>query len=228
MFQPWLPWLLVILLSCGAVKGALELRRPDTLPFRHIKVHATFEHLSQKALQAQILAHMNGGFFSMNMPEFRQELMTLPWVKSLSLRRIWPSTLSVTVVERQAVASWNGHSLVDANGILFSPSKSSFPTGLVALKGPADSEQDVMDRYSKIQDLLKSYHLQAAALTLTDRRSFILTLNNGVELVLGDQDIDARLTRYLSLQDQLNMGKKNTVKSVDLRYPNGFALTWGK
>jgi len=42
----------------------------------------------------------------MNVNVFREELLLLPWVKTVSVRKVWPDKLLVTITERIPVVRW--------------------------------------------------------------------------------------------------------------------------
>lgn len=42
----------------------------------------------------------------MNLNQLRQELQSHPWIHQVSVRREWPSTLKVEVVEEVPIARW--------------------------------------------------------------------------------------------------------------------------
>ena len=63
-----------------------------------------------------------------------------------------------------------------------------------------------------------------------DRRgSWSIALANGIEVVLGRNDPQARLARFAPLLPRLlaDHGGRRLVRA-DLRYTNGFALVWGE
>ena len=52
-----------------------------------------------------------------------------------------------------------------------------------------------------------------------------MRLSNGVELVLGREDVARRLNRFLKIFGQKMAQGETSFKHVDLRYANGFALS---
>ncbi|NJR72220.1 MAG: cell division protein FtsQ [Gammaproteobacteria bacterium] len=62
-----------------------------------------------------------------------------------------------------------------------------------------------------------------AALTLTPRRAWQLTLDNGASLELGRLDTDARLNRFIATYPQV-AALQAAKTQVDLRYLSGFTI----
>jgi cell division protein FtsQ len=64
------------------------------------------------------------------------------------------------------------------------------------------------------------------ALRIDARGSWSMTLSNDAELLLGRDDARLRLARFARLLPQLQAQDPRTLARADLRYTNGFALTW--
>ena len=61
---------------------------------------------------------------------------------------------------------------------------------------------------------------------LDPRGSWRLGLNNGAVVVVGRSEARARLDRFVRLLPQLLTQNTQQLARADLRYTNGFALTW--
>jgi cell division protein FtsQ len=60
-----------------------------------------------------------------------------------------------------------------------------------------------------------------------DRRgSWSLALSNGTEVVVGRADARPRLSRFARMLPQLLARNASPLERADLRYTNGFALSW--
>jgi cell division protein FtsQ len=63
---------------------------------------------------------------------------------------------------------------------------------------------------------------------LDPRGSWTLGLNNGAVVIVGRSEARARLDRFVRLLPQLLTQNTQQLARADLRYTNGFALTWKK
>jgi cell division protein FtsQ len=225
--RPWLPYLLLILVLAVGYKMWLMLQDPILFPLKRVEVQAQYTHISKARLRAAMSGALQGGFFSLDINQFKARvLQALPWAASISVRRVWPSRIKVIVKERQAMAVWNGSSLLTAKGLLFMPAVSTFPKNLVQLEGPSDALGVVLGEYLQVRDVLEPVHLSVKKLEMTDRQAWHCWLNNGMRLMLGRQDMGARLGRFVNTYTQVVGEKADQVVSVDLRYPNGYAVKW--
>jgi len=64
------------------------------------------------------------------------------------------------------------------------------------------------------------------ALTLDARGALNLTLDNGVQVRLGRQQIESRFERFMLVAAKLVSQRAADIAYVDMRYGNGFAVGW--
>ncbi len=153
----------------------------------------------------------------------RAEVEALPWVERASVSRHWPDALQISVTEQQAVARWKDHALVSGSGELFEVAGTAGMQGLTRLDGPEGRELEVFERWQRMRASLATQGLEIRSVALDPRGAWRLELASGLELLLGREDVSTRLERFLSVRSDLR--EMNRIASIDLRYPNGLALT---
>ena len=91
---------------------------------------------------------------------------------------------------------------------------------------PSGTEAEVARRYARFRQALAPLGTEPERVVLTPRLAWQLRLSNGLHLMLGrDADqAEARLARFIDTYPA-TLGKiPRRHDTVDLRYPNGFAL----
>ena len=63
-------------------------------------------------------------------------------------------------------------------------------------------------------------------LVMDERGSLSLVLNNDTLIELGRENADERMQRLLDSWPKLANGERGEPLKVDLRYANGFAVSW--
>jgi len=203
-----------------------SITNSNRFPIKAVKVQSSFQHLSQQRLQTLITPYVTGGFFAINVKHLEKLLMQQPWVASVAITRVWPSKIIITITERQAIARWGRQALLDGNGTLFTPSSKSFPKNLPWLIGPDGQQPAVWKMYQQADQLLLPLKITVTGVDFTPRHAWRLTLSDGMELLLGRIDTRQRLQRFIAAYPKLFAGRADKVRSVDLRYPDGFAVKW--
>ena len=63
---------------------------------------------------------------------------------------------------------------------------------------------------------------------LSARGSWGLTLSDGTRIEVGRGEPQQRLARFVRMLPRLEAGESRKLARADLRYTNGFALTWAE
>lgn len=195
-------------------------------PIRTLKVESGFERVTAAEVAAVVAPLAADGFFGTDLGAVKREVVTLPWVHSVSVRRVWPDALHVTVHEQQPVALWSDEGLLNADGEVFAPPDAARVAGLPRLDGPPRTSQQVMGQYRRLDERLAPLGLRIERLVMDPRRSLRLTLDNGITLVLGRRDADGQVERFARYWPGVIAARAPEIAEVDLRYPTGFAIKW--
>lgn len=206
------------------------LRDPATLPISKIRVQGMFVHLDEAMLRRAVAERAGQGFFGVDIDAVKQRVEQLPWVAQASVRRIWPDTLGIKVVEQKALARWAGGGLVNEAGRIFRPQESSYPSLLPLFSGPENMLETMKEQYRRDGVLLASIGLSIREVHMNSRRALTLYLklpsNGGIELVLGRKQSRARLQRFIAVYKKLLGAHSAEIARVDLRYSNGMSVQW--
>jgi cell division protein FtsQ len=228
-----LPWLklslqaLLILLLGSAISWSVTwLRNPHNMPLRSVQIEGEFRKLSTDALQKAVGGVAQGGFFTVNVDAVRRAAESLPWVASATVRRVWPDTLQLQIVERRAAARWGDAGLLSMSGQLFMPDAASIPPNLPQLNGPEELRRRVMETYIAMTAALAPIGKRVAELRVDKRRAWLLRLDSGVELRLGKDNTLDRVERFVRIYPTVFAVRETELKTVDMRYSNGFAVRW--
>ncbi len=203
--------------------GMLLLLRSELFPLRHIDVTTPLQKTAKAEIEGAVRGRIGGNFFALSLAELRAALETLPWVRQVAVRRVWPDRLEVTVEEHVALARWGDDALVNTSGERFRGTTSEL---LPVFLAPAGSEAEVTRRYLRFSQVIAPLGTELERVVLTPRFAWQLRLKNGLHLMLGrDPDqAEARLARFVEVHDQTLGRIPRRHDYVDLRYPNGFAL----
>lgn len=206
--------------------AGVVLHDPATLPLRKVEVKGEFIKVSAEQVQALVATERLAGFFNTDVDAITRDLRALPWVEDVSVRRVWPDKLHVTVLERRALARWNSDALVTATGDVFKPATNSFPEGLPELQGPQGSEKQVLTAYINMNAELQKLGKHIVEVGMNERRAWSMQLDDGMAVELGREEHNKRLQRFVMVYENFLQGNKGKIDTVDLRYTNGFTVRW--
>jgi len=199
---------------------------------RHIVVRNELHEVVRGDIE-QALSWMHGNVYAVSLDRVRLALEHLPWVRRAEVRRRWPDTLEVTVVEHQAVARWGGgtQQLVNSFGEVFFGDSRPDTARLLALPrfvGPLGTAPELLARFEDMKALFAPIGRRPQQLTLTPRLAWQVMLDDGLWLELGREQqktqIAQRLQRFVAVYAQSVGVQPKRAFAADLRYPNGFVL----
>ncbi len=124
----------VVLLAVGALlfKGGQGVLRSQSLRLENFEVEGNTEaRMSSETVVAATRVQVGDHLLRISTEEVSGRLEKLPWVASAKVERILPSTLRITVDEREAslvVETGQGPFLVDAEGLVLQPGSDKLVT----------------------------------------------------------------------------------------------------
>ncbi|MEM0953539.1 MAG: cell division protein FtsQ/DivIB [Pseudomonadota bacterium] len=221
----WLPLLVAATVISTLAGGAgIGLWKLASLPVDRVAVSGDLERVSRPELMAVINRALDGGFLWVDLDAVREPLEALPWVHRAVVRRRWPDSIEVQVIEQTAIARWGDGSLLNHAGEVFTPGEASRLEGLPLLSGPANSHRALMLEYRRIHQQLQPLGLRIDGLHMNRRGGMEATLSDGARLVFGRGDIDQKLARLRAVMAAKEADLQPS--QIDLRYSHGLAIAW--
>ena len=196
-------------------------------PLRTLRIEGRLQRVDAQRLRATVLPYAAKGFFAVRLADAQAAVAQLPWVERAEVRKRWPDVLEVSIVEHRPFAQWGNDRLLSEHGRLFPVQGARMPKGLPMLDGPDTRVADVVALYNESRALFAPGGVDVRALTLDPRGSWSLVLSNGTDVIVGSSEARLRLARFARLMPQLLSQKQLPLVRADLRYTNGFALSWG-
>lgn len=192
-------------------------------PVQVIQFSGEFHHVDIGELESLIRSSQPGSFFALDVNDVHQLIEDHPWIYRASVRKQWPNTLQIYLVEQTPVVAWNADMVLNPFGDTFSVLPASL--GLPQLFGPGGSETTALEGYNAMQRLLATSGLAISELSLSERFAWQVQLENGIRLNLGRQEFMDRLQRFVDVYPLLTKHEK-PIDYVDLRYDTGLAVGW--
>jgi cell division protein FtsQ len=168
---------------------------------------------------------VQNGFFAVDLDQARASLAKIAWVQKVDVRKRWSDRLEVSLVEYKPLARWGASRMLSENGELF-PAPMGLTARLPLFEGPDARAAELMAFHSQVKPLFLGSGLQVAELHLSARGSWSLRLSDGTEIEVGRGDPQQRLARFARMLPRLEKQDPRQLQRADLRYTNGFALTW--
>jgi len=198
----------------------------ESLPIRYVRTEGVFQYLSKDEIKAALMPLVTASIFDADMQLIHETVAKLAWVKNASVERVWPDTIDIKVHERKAFVRWGQKGLLTEYGELFTPSNVDQFQSLLLVEGPKQQEAKTLEIMKGVNTALEDQALELAEFSVNDREAWKIKLKTGLEILLGRTGHLEKLQRFLDTFPVLGQEKVAAMQVVDLRYPNGYAVSW--
>ncbi|EGN74837.1 cell division septal protein [Idiomarina sp. A28L] len=210
----------------GSYKLLAWITDAEQVPLEGVIIQGERLYTEDNEVLNAIIAGEVGSFFTADVDEIRNRIEALPWVYSASVRKEWPQRLRVFLVEQEPVGIWNEEKVMNRYGEVFIASPELIAGTVPHFSGPEEAEDEVLRQYQRISELLAIHDYAITRITLSERFSVRLWLDNGIELQLGREARLERIQRFLDLYPLIKKESDKAVAYADLRYDTGIAIGW--
>ena len=236
--------LAVILAAVAALAFVADrLLRPGAFAFEHVRVEGEMRNVDLAQVEAAVNAAVSGNFFSVDLAAVEHAVEAVFWVDDAEVQRRWPDTLIVSIDEARIFGRWGADRWLTVDGnVVRLPADVDIP-GVPSLYGPEGTEQQVLERHAHWSPVFKSIGLTVRSLTLSPRHTWQLVvgrtvyaghfvtggateIEHEVAVRVGKEHPDGRVARFAQVFARTLAGEFHRIDAVDLRYPNGFTITW--
>jgi cell division protein FtsQ len=92
------------------------------------------------------------------------------------------------------------------------------------LNGPEGMERKVMEQYQVFSQMLSDTGLRVREITLSERGSWALRMDNDLLVSIGRNDVMDRLQRFVKFYERHLYAQVDSLAAIDLRYNNGISI----
>ena len=214
------------------VAGAGWLLQRPYFSINQFRFVGDVQQLDQKQahdlIQENLGQGLSGGFFSMNLNQVQQSLQDLTWVKSTSIRRVWPHEIEIGITAHQPLAIWKDRYLSPEGQLFVAQLNDEQRAKLIETEGPDEAAGLMAKELPLIEQWFAPLGWPVKKISLSQRYSWQVTLGNGLVIEMGRADtptaIEERVQRLVKSADFVKENVGDAGGYIDLRYPNGFAM----
>ncbi len=214
--------------------------QPQRFPTRHIDVIGNMPNSTSEQVAAVVAEVSANNILRVDIAKVAEAAQALPWVEGATIRRKWPDTLEVLVSERVILARWNDNEILDQLGTVVSMPDLA-DSSLPHLSGPQESAPKVLKAYQSWNRVVANVGLEVTSVHLSDRgswevfvRPFSLVehdsedavVQDPIKVIVGRTNMSNRSKRFLKLYVEIFQPVQNKLAVIDMRYPDGVAVTW--
>lgn len=203
-----------------AIVWKVAARQP-LFELREVTVRGGLAHVTRGEIEALVQRELRGNFLTLDLAAVGASFQKLPWVRHARVRRQWPARLEIALEEHVPLARWGSRALVNTQGEVF---RATYQGELPVFIGPEGAAREMAIQYRYFRKSLEAIGQAPVRVEVSPRRAWKLKLASGMTLVLGREQVEARVARFVATYDRALAPLGPRVNYVDLRYANGFAV----
>ncbi len=222
-----LPLYLFILPLCliSALTVAYLFSKEEPLfSLKNVKIRGASQ-LSDSEIMQKAYPFLRESIFSTQVDKLKEAVLTHPFVREVSIKRLYPFSLVIEVQEKTASALWVSPAgdvkVLDETGTPFRPltKEDTKPLFVIQAKDPSAAKSV----FKKVEAWVAEKSIKREAISEVidaDGSITLVYLGDGVEVILGKEDQKARLKRATAvLEDVRKRGL--FIRCIDARFDKG-------
>lgn len=227
----WIGFFIFVILIYALQSSFFKLKHwltdQNSLPLTALVLTGDKLHVTEDVVRSVLNKQKDKlNFFTLEIADIQKQLEDRPWVYSASIRKNWPDTLKIHIVEQTVVAIWNETSSLNRFGEIIQVTPED-KEDYIRLSGEDNRAEGVLDTYLQLEQLLEPTQYRIAELNSDKRNATQLVLKNGISLRLGKEQKLERIQLFLNAFPRIAQKYElSTINYVDLRYDTGLAIGW--
>lgn len=201
------------------------LPKEQLLPISKLMVTGDFKQIDREKLDKKLNTQLGKGFFSVNIKALQESISVDPWIKTVSIKRVWPSVLHVSLIEKIAIARWDNNHLLSEQADIFRADAKQF-SKLPKINGYSGNSKELVSRYFKMQQDFSRQGIAITELSEDSKGALSLLLNENLKVNIGSENNKLKIRHLLAVYSEHIKPRLTQIKYIDFRYSNGFAIAW--
>jgi len=199
------------------------LKQASFMPIYLIRVFGDLKYIDKYELAEEILPYAKG-FFNTDVRAAQQALASIPWVEQVTVEKRWPNKLLIAITEQQLLAIFNDNAVINLRGAAIKVNLKNIPENKLPVLVSNDYELTAsLNFFKALQHELNKINVKIIKLENKIDIGWHATLDNNIKLVIGRDELEDRITRFVSLfKTRKDLLQKASI--IDLRYTNGVAI----
>ena len=198
----------------------------NLFPLKRVVIREPLHYGDMHEVSEIIRNHQQRDLMHMDIAVLAEEMQQLDWIAKASVYKRWPDTVEMDLVERVPVVRWGEKAFLDADGAAFTIPDNDKLRHLFTVHGPDGYEKQVLGYYQLIAPWLSKQRIAIQELYLDQRLVWHARLENGLDVILGRDQLNERLKKLIVVNDKVIEPYARYIDGIDLRYHDGFSVRW--
>ncbi len=188
-------------------------------PVDEVEIKSTSSNYDNEKINDIVVSIQGKDLLSLDLSHIKKKIRSDGWIKDVEIKKSFPNKLTIIIVPQQAYAIYNSKIMMTDGTII---QTSPLPSDLPIITDYTHDRLSSMDITILSVRLLQKIDLDIKEIVIHDSLIKVFTSTN---ILISDRDnFEINLNRLVLSFPDLQKLFENDIKSIDMRYSNGFAI----
>ena len=188
-------------------------------PIEEVEITSTTSNYDTEKINDIVASIQGQDLLSLDLSDIKRSIRSDDWIRDVEIKKSFPDTLEVIIIPQQPLAIYNSKIMMMDGTVIGAP---SLPLDLPIIIDHTNDSLSSMNTMILTDKLLQKIDLDIKKVEIHDSLVKVFTSTN---MLISDRvNYEVNLNRLvISFQDLRKLFKRE-IKSIDMRYSNGFAI----
>ena len=188
-------------------------------PIDEVEITSTSSNYDNEKINDIVASIQGQDLLSLDLSDIKRSIRSDDWIRDVEIKKSFPDTLEIIIIPQQPYAIYNSKIMMMDGTVIEAP---SLPLDLPIIIDHTNDSLSSMNTLILTVKLLQKIDLDIKKIEIHDSLIKVFTSTN---ILISDRvNYEVNLNRLvISFQDLKKLFKRE-IKSIDMRYSNGFAI----
>ena len=188
-------------------------------PIEEVEITSTISNYDTEKINDIVVSIYGQDLLSVDLSDIKRNIRSDDWIRDVEIKKSFPDTLEIILIPQQPLAIYNSKIMMMDGTVI---GASSLPLDLPIIVDHTNDSLNSMNIMIVTDKLLKKIDLDIKKVEIHDSLIKVLTSTN---ILISDRvNYEVNLNRLVITFKDLKKLFKREIKSIDMRYSNGFAI----
>ena len=188
-------------------------------PVEEVEITSTASNYDTEKINDIIASIQGQDLLSLDLSDIKRSIRSDDWIRDVEIKKSFPDTLEIIIISQKPFAIYNAKIMMIDGTIIESP---SLPLDLPIIIDYTNDSVNSMNIMILTDKLLQKIDLDIKQVEIHNSLIKVFTSTN---ILISDRvNYEVNLNRLVLTFQDLKKLFKREIKSIDMRYSNGFAI----
>ena len=188
-------------------------------PIEEVEITSTISNYDTEKINDIVVSIYGQDLLSVDLSDIKRSIRSDDWIRDVEIKKSFPDTLEIIIIPQQPYAIYNSKILMLDGTII---GASMLPLDLPIIVDHTNDSLSSMNTMILTNKLLQKIDLEIKKVEIHDSLIKVFTSTN---ILISDRlNYEVNLNRLVIAFQDLQKLFKREIKSIDMRYSNGFAI----